>query len=86
MNQPAEGVNQPDHRVGLHRSSYAHSGLVRVRGPTLIVTPPTILGQWEAEFKRHSDLKVRVGGVSFARLINPPPLFVWGLGFPCRSP
>ena len=35
--------------------------LGKIRGPTFIVTPPTILGQWEAEFAKHSDLKVRTG-------------------------
>jgi hypothetical protein len=33
-------------------------------GPTLIVTPPTIQGQWESGFKRHSNLKVGLRGTA----------------------
>ena len=49
--------------LSLDGPSYAGLGqpLGKIRGPTLIVTPPTILGQWEAEFAKHSNLKVRTG-------------------------
>ena len=47
--------------LSLDGPSYAGPGqpLGKIRGPTLIVTPPNILGQWEAEFAKHSNLKVR---------------------------